>query len=127
VTDIVFEIAAASAEQSSGIEQVSKAVLQMDEATQQNAALVEEAAAASQSIVDQAQALNELVGHYRAGEEEPGAGMTAPKRIASTPKRPWARTGLTPVKVQPAAVAKKGAPRKAAGNGVSSDSEWHQF
>jgi methyl-accepting chemotaxis protein len=135
VTDIVFEIAAASAEQSSGIEQVSKAVLQMDEATQQNAALVEEAAAASQSIVDQAQALNELVGHYRAGEEEPGAGMTAPKRIASAhiaaerreQKRPWARTGITPVKVQAAAVAKKGAPRKAAGNGVSSDSEWHQF
>jgi methyl-accepting chemotaxis protein len=128
VTDIVFEIAAASAEQSSGIEQVSKAVLQMDEATQQNAALVEEAAAASQSIVDQAQALNELVGHYRAGEEETvAAGMAAPRRIASAQKRPWARTGITQVKAPPAAAAKRSAPRKAAGNGVSSDSEWHQF
>jgi len=127
VTDIVFEIASASAEQSSGIEQVSKAVLQMDEVTQQNAALVEEAAAASQSIVDQAQALNELVGHYRVGEEEGvAAGLGGPKRMASA-KRPWARTGIAPVKVQPAPVAKKPAPRKVAGNGVASDSEWHQF
>src|SRR6266700_1095693 len=54
VTDIVSEIAAASHEQSSGIEQVGKAVMQMDEVTQQNAALVEQAAAASQSIVAQA-------------------------------------------------------------------------
>jgi methyl-accepting chemotaxis protein len=135
VTDIVFEIASASAEQSSGIEQVSKAVLQMDEVTQQNAALVEEAAAASQSIVDQAQALNELVGHYRVGEEELTPGMAASRRMASAPiamerrepKRPWARSGIAPVKVQPAPVAKKPAPRKVAGNGVSSDSEWHQF
>jgi len=127
VTDIVFEIASASAEQSSGIEQVSKAVLQMDEVTQQNAALVEEAAAASQSIVDQAQALNELVGHYRVGEEEAvGAGSGVPKRTAIA-KRPWARTGIAPAKLQPAPVGKRPGPRKVAGNGVASDSEWHQF
>jgi methyl-accepting chemotaxis protein len=125
VTDIVFEIASASAEQSSGIEQVSKAVLQMDEVTQQNAALVEEAAAASQSIVDQAQALNELVGHYRVTEDEVTAGMAAPRRMAPA-RRPWART-MAPVKAQPAPVAKKPAPRKVAGNGVSTDTEWHQF
>jgi methyl-accepting chemotaxis protein len=126
VTDIVFEIASASAEQSSGIEQVSKAVLQMDEVTQQNAALVEEAAAASQSIVDQAQALNELVGHYRVGEDEGAAGLAAPRRIAPA-KRPWTRTSVAPLKMQPATVAKKFTPRKVAGNGVSTDSEWHQF
>ena len=49
VTDIVTEIAAASNEQSSGIEQVNKAVMQLDELTQQNAALVEQASAASQA------------------------------------------------------------------------------
>ncbi len=53
VTDIVAEIAAASREQSSGIEQVNKAIMQMDTTTQQNAALVEQAAAASQAIVEQ--------------------------------------------------------------------------
>ena len=52
VTDIMGEIAAASTEQSRGIEQVNQAITQMDEVTQQNAALVEEAAAASRSLED---------------------------------------------------------------------------
>ena len=65
VTDIVAEIAAASREQSSGIEQVNKAVMQMDQTTQQNAALVEEASAASQAIVEQAQALNAMIARYK--------------------------------------------------------------
>jgi methyl-accepting chemotaxis protein len=64
VTDIVAEIAAASREQSAGIEQVNKAVMNMDQTTQQNAALVEQAAAASQSIVEQAQALDEMISGY---------------------------------------------------------------
>jgi methyl-accepting chemotaxis protein-1 (serine sensor receptor) len=61
VTDIMGEIAAASKEQSGGIDQVALAVGQMDEATQQNAALVEEATAASQSLEDQADKLREAV------------------------------------------------------------------
>ena len=65
VTDIMGEIAAASEEQSSGIEQVDRAVTQMDEVTQQNAALVEEAAAAAQSLEDQGQQLNEAVAFFR--------------------------------------------------------------
>jgi len=70
VTDIVAEIAAASREQSSGIEQVNKAVVQMDETTQQNAALVEQAAAVSQAIVEQAQSLSEVVARYNVGNVE---------------------------------------------------------
>ena len=66
VSDIVAEIAAASREQSSGIEQVNKAVMQMDEMTQQNAALVEQATAASHSMADQARSLNEMMSKYRA-------------------------------------------------------------
>ncbi|MDX2300942.1 MAG: methyl-accepting chemotaxis protein, partial [Xanthomonadaceae bacterium] len=61
VTDIVAEISAASQEQSSGIEQVNKAVMSMDEVTQQNAALVEEAAAAAEALMDQARSLSELM------------------------------------------------------------------
>jgi methyl-accepting chemotaxis protein I, serine sensor receptor len=68
VTDIMGEIAAASEEQSSGIEQVARAVTQMDEVTQQNAALVEEAAAAAQSLEDQAGALRSAVQTFRLQE-----------------------------------------------------------
>ena len=73
VTDIVAEIAAASREQSSGIEQVNKAVMQMDQTTQQNAALVEEASAASQAIVEQAQSLNGMIARYNVGGESAAA------------------------------------------------------
>src|SRR5207253_2400278 len=64
VSDIVAEIAAASREQSLGIEQVSRAVMQMDELTQQNAAPVEQATAASQNMTTEAPALHEVVGRY---------------------------------------------------------------
>lgn len=65
VNDIMSEIAAASAEQSAGIDEVSKAVIQMDEMTQQNAALVEEAAAAAESMRTQASDLNTRVGNFK--------------------------------------------------------------
>jgi methyl-accepting chemotaxis protein len=87
VTDIVAEIAAASREQSSGIEQVNKAVMQMDETTQQNAALVEEASAASQAIVEQAQALSAMVAVYNVGSDA-GVRRAAPKARAAVAPRP---------------------------------------
>ncbi|AOJ08193.1 methyl-accepting chemotaxis protein [Burkholderia mayonis] len=65
VTDIMGEIAAASAEQSRGIDQVNLAITQMDQVTQQNAALVEEAAAASQSLEDQGRELKQAVAFFR--------------------------------------------------------------
>ncbi|TDV07183.1 methyl-accepting chemotaxis protein [Paraburkholderia caballeronis] len=65
VTDIMGEIAAASDEQSRGIDQVGQAVSQMDEVTQQNAALVEQAAAAAQSLEDQAKKLHAAVNTFR--------------------------------------------------------------
>jgi methyl-accepting chemotaxis protein len=68
VSDIVAEIAAASREQSAGIGQVNQAVLQMDELTQQNAALVEQATSASQAMAHEAHALHEMMGAYRLGE-----------------------------------------------------------
>jgi methyl-accepting chemotaxis protein len=65
VTDIMGEISAASAEQSSGIEEINLAVTQMDAGTQQNAALVEQATAAARSLDDQAKALKVMVGKFR--------------------------------------------------------------
>jgi methyl-accepting chemotaxis protein-1 (serine sensor receptor) len=69
VTDIVAEIAAASQEQSAGIDQVNHAVLQMDEMTQQNAALVEEAAAAARAMQEQAGELSRQVGFFQLGDD----------------------------------------------------------
>ncbi|VVD83548.1 chemotaxis protein [Pandoraea pneumonica] len=65
VTDIMGEISAASAEQSGGIEQVNTAVMQMDQVTQQNAALVEQATAAAGSLEDQARHLREAVAVFQ--------------------------------------------------------------
>jgi methyl-accepting chemotaxis protein len=65
VTDMLGEITAASDEQRSGIEEVNRAIAQMDEMTQQNAALVEEAAAAAQSMQDQAHKLAQTVAVFR--------------------------------------------------------------
>src|SRR5450830_195082 len=65
VTDIVGEISAASTEQSTGIEEVNRAITQMDETTQQNAALVEEAAAAAQSLQEQASKLTQVVSVFK--------------------------------------------------------------
>jgi methyl-accepting chemotaxis protein-1 (serine sensor receptor) len=67
VSDIMGEIAAASEEQSAGIDQVARAVTQMDEVTQQNAALVEQAAAAAQSLDDQAAKLQRAVSIFSIG------------------------------------------------------------
>ncbi len=68
VTDIVAEIAAASQEQSAGIDQVNNAVMQMDEMTQQNAALVEQASAAARAMQEQAGELTKQVGFFQLGE-----------------------------------------------------------
>jgi methyl-accepting chemotaxis protein len=86
VSDIVAEIAAASREQSSGIEQVNKAVMQMDQMTQQNAALVEQATAASQSMADQARELTTMIGKYRVGESDAAGSAASP--TAPAERRP---------------------------------------
>jgi methyl-accepting chemotaxis protein len=65
VTDLMGEITAASHEQHTGIEQVNRAVVQMDQVTQQNAALVEEASAAAQTMAEQARVLRDAVGAFK--------------------------------------------------------------
>jgi methyl-accepting chemotaxis protein len=137
VSDIVAEIAAASREQSAGIDQVNKAVMQMDEMTQQNAALVEQATAASQSMAGQAGDLNGMMERYRlsGGAEAPvrpiSTGSSEPvlKAVASsTPQRASTRT-FTPRLAKPVAAAppppRETKPQKAATSGSSDD--WEEF
>ncbi|MGF6923683.1 methyl-accepting chemotaxis protein [Paraburkholderia sp. 40] len=92
VSSIMNEIAAAALEQSTGIDQVNRAVGQMDEVTQQNAALVEQAAAAASSLEDQARRLSTAVAVFRTGSESrsrapaPGAklaGVVGERRLDS--------------------------------------------
>ncbi len=84
VTDVMTEIVAASHEQSQGIDQINEAVAQMDQVTQQNAALVEEAAAAAGALQDQAAGLSELVSVFKIA---PGAAVApvAPASLRATP------------------------------------------
>jgi methyl-accepting chemotaxis protein len=89
VTDIMSEIAGASAEQTLGIEQINAAIMQMDDVTQQNAALVEEAAAAATSLEDQAASLARLVSTFTLDSGAPAHGIG--------PTRPLVASGRAPV------------------------------
>ncbi|MFM0228296.1 methyl-accepting chemotaxis protein [Paraburkholderia dipogonis] len=143
VTDIMGEIAAASEEQSSGIDQVARAVTQMDEVTQQNAALVEEAAAAASSLEDQAGKLRTAVAVFQLEEGGYKAPVSAPPKRASTPLRSVvarkvsharaaqpapqaaAATKVPAATAQPAATAAR-APAKAIATG-GGDQDWETF
>ncbi|WP_322007901.1 methyl-accepting chemotaxis protein [Paraburkholderia tropica] len=115
VADLMGEITAASGEQRTGIEQVSQAVSQMDEVTQQNAALVEEASAAAQSLSTQAGALRELVSVFKVS----GAAASAVSMTSTTAVRAPAAVAapaVKPVSASPAAAKRRAtpAPRAAA-------------
>jgi len=101
VADIISGNAIASQEQSAGIEQVNQAVAQMDEITQQNAALVEQAAAASESLQDQAEKLAELVsvftlvqGVHNPARHETRASFKPDSRAKASPASPVKRQKL---------------------------------
>jgi methyl-accepting chemotaxis protein len=79
VSDLIGEIAAASEEQSKGIEQVNRAVAQMDQVTQQNAALVEQASAAALSLKERAGQLETTVSVFRVGAVKDPEGGYAPR------------------------------------------------
>jgi methyl-accepting chemotaxis protein len=87
VAGIMSEIAAASGEQSTGIEQVNLAVAQMDQVTQQNAALVEEAAAAADALNEQARSLSQLVGTFHLEPAETRAVLSFPERQRASAQR----------------------------------------
>jgi methyl-accepting chemotaxis protein len=92
VATIIGEISQASAEQTSGIDQVHRAVALMDEGVQQNAALVEQAAAASESIVQQVRDLNESVRDV-GGVSESSRARQSQSRAPASYEMPWRRAG----------------------------------
>jgi methyl-accepting chemotaxis protein len=90
VSDIIGEIAAASAEQREGIEQVNHAIVQMDQVTRQNAELVEQSAAAAATMREQAGALAQLVGTFKLAapvqEAAPALALAPPAAHAAVPR-----------------------------------------
>ena len=134
VTDIIGEISAAAAEQSAGLSQVNGAVTQLDHMTQQNAALVEESAAAAESLKEQSRQLASTVSTFRLGHEALSA-APAPKavtraviqqarsRAASPAPKPKAALRPAPAPA-PRAAAPVSAPAAPA---ASHDAEWESF
>jgi len=149
VTDIMSEIANASAEQSAGIAQVNTSIIEMDSMTQQNAALVEQAAAAAQSLQDQAGELARVVSIFKLEEGEEhhvptqaqaqakapaAAPMTTTTAVVARPvvKRPAppalkkpAAASAAPKKADEAVATPK--PKKAAVSATASADEWEEF
>jgi methyl-accepting chemotaxis protein len=126
VSDIVGEIAGASREQSAGIDQVNKAVVQLDEMTQQNAALVEQASAASQSMADQAKALNQMMERYRVSAQAAAAAAAQANMRRGAPVKhaaaPAATTAPSQAAARPVPVKAAKTPAKA----VAGD-DWTEF
>ena len=120
VAAIVADIASASAEQASGIDQINKALNQMDEVTQQNSALVEENAATAKTLEDQQSAMSEQVGFFRFGGND-GAG-------ASADHAPARRTvpASTPA-AKPAAQRTRPALRTAGATALAANPDWQEF
>jgi methyl-accepting chemotaxis protein len=103
VADIIGEITAASGEQSSGIGQINAAVNQLDQMTQQNAALVEESAAAAESLKDQAVRLSQVIAMFRTGGSSPTHPVAAPR--AGVPKAPLSTVRPAAQKTAPPVLA----------------------
>jgi methyl-accepting chemotaxis protein len=127
VSDLIAEIAAASQEQSAGINQVNTAVAQMEQVVQQNASLVEEATAATEAMKEQAAALLQSVSRFKVDDRAPAGEPTNITPLRSTPTRapapmrPRADSALPPATL---AALDGGAGRKprAAANGG-----WEEF
>src|SRR5450830_1626364 len=129
VTDIVGEISAASQEQSSGIAEIGRAITQMDEATQQNAALVEQAAAAAQSLQDQAAHLAEVVAEFKLEDRAVAPVGRATKRTVDiTPSSPAIKAKPAVKKeVAKIAAAKPAGESKAMKAGSDENGSWEEF
>ena len=114
VTDIVSEIAAASEEQSTGIEEINKSVTEMDDMTQQNSALVEESTAAARSMEEQAHNMTSRMEFFNIGEAYVRAAPAAGPKAAEE----------KPAKAAPKKVVKKAASKKV---DIVDDEDWSEF
>jgi methyl-accepting chemotaxis protein len=134
VAEVVSDIAAASAEQATGLEQVNKALTQMDEVTQQNSALVEENAATAKTLEHQAKAMNDRVNVFIIDDGDMGGEMSRPKAsapaksaVAEVARRPARAAAAKPA---PAA-ARRGGPvgrmQSALATAIQDDPDWKEF
>ena len=117
VNQLISEIAVASSEQSAGVGEINKAILQLETVTQQNAALVEQAAASSLTFQEQADRMRDLVARFKITEEAP---VVPPRQAPSGPApkpraEPLPRPGPRPL------------PKKMARQAVGADDEWKEF
>jgi methyl-accepting chemotaxis protein len=120
VADIMSEITAASTEQSAGIEEINRAITHMDEMTQQNSALVEQSAAAAESLKDMAVRLTEAVAGFKLAKSfspAPSPKPSAAKKVRSTQL----------VQVQATTGKRVTAPTPPKSISASSTEDWEEF
>ncbi|HIV73441.1 MAG TPA: MCP four helix bundle domain-containing protein [Candidatus Aquabacterium excrementipullorum] len=136
VTDLMGELAAASSEQKNGIGQINIAVTQLDQVTQQNAALVEETAAAASSLSEQAKRLNTVVSVFKVGTEgtaaDPASADTMTRQVihrAKSPVRPpaVARRPAAPAVGKSSAATAALPPSAPAATTAASPDDWETF
>ncbi|GJI99532.1 methyl-accepting chemotaxis citrate transducer [Duganella rhizosphaerae] len=127
VTDMIAEIMSASLEQSAGIEQVNQAIIEMDNVTQQNASLVEEAAAAAESLRDQAANLVQTVSVFKtrkgSGDQENTHQTAQPRKTPSSAMKVVA-TNPTP---RPRLTSVTTRARSAGSNTQAAVADWEEF
>jgi methyl-accepting chemotaxis protein len=139
VADIVAEIASASHEQSTGIDQINKALTQMDEVTQQNSALVEENAASAKTLEHQSETMNQKVAFFKLDEHADAhvAKAPTPAPVTRMTAKPAVRTPAPVRKPASAAVAsaavnrRRGGPvgrmQAAVATAMAEDPDWKEF
>jgi methyl-accepting chemotaxis protein len=128
VTDLVGEIAAATAEETAGIDQVNRAITQMDQVVQSNAAQTEELSSTAQALATRARQLQGLVGRFRIGQEAARASDAEDVRLPGAAVEPPPERGRRPGKAPGPDVAPVAAPA-ATGNGhrPGSPDEFEEF
>ena len=121
INDLVSSIAASSEEQSIGLQEVNTTVLQMDQVTQQNAAMVEQSTAASRQLADETTNLNALIGRFKFADGSHPASVRAPARPAARPTPTFASSGASSHRGATAAARKPQAQHQA------SEESWEEF
>jgi methyl-accepting chemotaxis protein len=132
VADIVAEIASASHEQSTGIDQINKALTQMDEVTQQNSALVEENAASAKTLERQSETMNAKVAYFKLdhGAAPQAAKTPAPAsvaRLSAALAKPSAKVKATAAAVNGRRGGPVGRMQAAVAAAVAEDKDWQEF
>jgi methyl-accepting chemotaxis protein len=123
VAGIVSDIANASREQASGIDQVTRALTQMDEVTQQNSALVEENAATAKTLEEQQAAMSERISFFRFGQGQ----AKAARNVAARPAITTRSVGRLPTRASRAAPSRREMARTVGANALADKDDWAEF